>query len=89
MKRYIHPVGALRTLGRVKPVKAFGSDQKILWKLDFVEREIGVAFYVQPGLPCVVTSEMTTAGNGKSPFQQVLTSLGLWWADPSDLYELK
>lgn len=88
MKGYDHPVGALRTLGRASPVKVHISFQKILWKVDFVERAIGVAHRVQPGLLCIVVSERTTAGNGKAPYQRVLTSLGLWWADPTDLYEL-
>jgi hypothetical protein len=57
----------------------------ILWKLDFQARCMGVELRVQPGLPCIVVSETTTAGNGKSPFQRVLTPLGLWWADPGDL----
>jgi hypothetical protein len=58
---------------------------KVLWNIDFLWRAISVAHNVQPGLPCIVVSETTTAGNGKSPFQRVLTPLGLLWVDPGDL----
>jgi hypothetical protein len=80
-----HPVGAFRTLGRATSVKAYSSNQKILWRIDYVAKEMGVAHYVQPGMLCIVVEETTTAGNGKAVFQCVLTPLGLWYADPSDL----
>jgi hypothetical protein len=87
-----HPVGAFMTLGRVQSVhsrKAYGDELKILWDLNFDARSIGIAHRVQSGEPCIVVSEVAYAGNGKAPYQCVLTSVGLWWADPADLVAVR